>query len=312
MGCSKNLVDSEIMLGSLREAGYEITNAAEEADAIVINTCGFIGPAKEESIDTILEMAEYKTRQMLCFGDRVPEPEIRPGASEEMPEIDGMLGTGYLDQLPQVLEKIKLGEKPVLLGEPQFNYDAGAPRLVTTGAHSVYIKIAEGCSHRCAYCMIPAIRGPYRSRSMESMVAEAEELVGQGAKELILIAQDTSAYGKDRPGSPGLPELLRELSKLSGVHWLRVLYTYPTNFSERLIEEFAVNPKVCRYVDIPLQHASNDVLMRMGRGPVADLQRRLIYRLREAMPDVALQTRLLWAFRKRRQSFRSSWSFWRR
>ncbi len=298
MGCSKNLVDSEIMLGSLREAGYEITNAAEEADAIVINTCGFIGPAKEESIDTILEMAEYKKRGRCCALVVTGCLSQRYGREllEEMPEIDGMLGTGYLDQLPQVLEKIKLGEKPVLLGEPQFNYDAGAPRLVTTGAHSVYIKIAEGCSHRCAYCMIPAIRGPYRSRSMESIVAEAEELVGQGAKELILIAQDTSAYGKDRPGSPGLPELLRELSKLSGVHWLRVLYTYPTNFSERLIEEFAVNPKVCRYVDIPLQHASNDVLMRMGRGPVADLQRRLIYRLREAMPDVALRSSFIVGF----------------
>ncbi len=298
LGCAKNLVDSEIMLGSLKKAGYDITDAAWEADAIIINTCGFIGPAKEESIDTILEMAEYKKsgrcRALIvtgCLSQRYGWELL-----EEMPEIDAMLGTGQLDQLPQVLEKVNQGQRPVLLGQPQFDYDAGAPRLVTTGSHSVYLKIAEGCSHRCAYCMIPAIRGPYRSRSMESIITEAEELVKQGAKELILIAQDTSAYGKDRPGSPGLPELLRELAKLSGVHWLRVLYTYPTTFSEGLIEEFSTNPKVCHYVDIPLQHASNDVLVRMGRGPVADLQRRLIGRLREAMPDVALRSSFIVGF----------------
>ncbi len=298
MGCAKNLVDSEIILGSLKEAGYEITAGAEEADAIIINTCGFIGPAKEESIDTILEMAEYKKegrcRALVvtgCLSQRYGWELLR-----EMPEIDGMLGTGQLDQLPGVIEKISRGQRPVLLGEPQFDYDAGAPRLVTTGSHSVYLKIAEGCSHRCAFCMIPAIRGPYRSRSMESIIAEAEGLVRQGAKELILIAQDTSAYGKDRPGSPRLPELLEELSKLSGVHWLRVLYTYPTTFSDRLIEEFAGNPKVCHYVDIPLQHASNDVLVRMGRGPVADLQRRLIRRLRQAVPDVALRSSFIVGF----------------
>ncbi len=286
------------MLGSLKKAGYDITDAAWEADAIIINTCGFIGPAKEESIDTILEMAEYKKsgrcRALIvtgCLSQRYGWELL-----EEMPEIDAMLGTGQLDQLPQVLEKVNQGQRPVLLGQPQFDYDAGAPRLVTTGSHSVYLKIAEGCSHRCAYCMIPAIRGPYRSRSMESIITEAEELVKQGAKELILIAQDTSAYGKDRPGSPGLPELLRELAKLSGVHWLRVLYTYPTTFSEGLIEEFSTNPKVCHYVDIPLQHASNDVLVRMGRGPVADLQRRLIGRLREAMPDVALRSSFIVGF----------------
>ncbi|MGI6566857.1 MAG: 30S ribosomal protein S12 methylthiotransferase RimO [Limnochordia bacterium] len=298
LGCAKNLVDSEIMLGSLKGAGYEIVQAAGEADAIVINTCGFIGPAKEESIDTILEMADYKQRGSCraiivtgCLSQRYGWELLT-----EMPEIDGMLGTGQLDQLPEVLEAVSRGQRPVLLGQPQFDYDAGAPRLVTTGSHSVYLKIAEGCSHRCAYCMIPAIRGPYRSRSMDSIMAEAEDLVLQGAKELILIAQDTSAYGKDLPGSPELPELLRKLSKLSGVHWLRVLYTYPTTFSERLIQEFAENPRVCHYVDLPLQHASNDVLVRMGRGPTAEVQRRLIRRLRRAMPDAALRSSFIVGF----------------
>ncbi|NMB45564.1 MAG: 30S ribosomal protein S12 methylthiotransferase RimO [Firmicutes bacterium] len=298
LGCAKNLVDSEIMLGDLQRAGYEMTNSAGEADVIVVNTCGFIGPAKEESINTILEMANYKQthrcRALIvtgCLSQRYGQELMW-----EMPEIDGMLGTGELDRLPELLEAVFGGERPLYIGQPGYNYDGPLPRLVTTAPHSVYLKIAEGCSHSCAYCVIPAIRGPYRSRSMVSIIEEAKRLVLDGAKELILIAQDTSAYGKDLPGSPGLPELLQELSKLPDIHWLRVLYTYPTTFSARLIDEYVRNPKVCHYVDLPLQHASNHVLRRMGRGAVAKAQRQLIDRLRKAIPDVALRSSFIVGF----------------
>jgi len=298
LGCAKNLVDSELMLGSLQEAGYEITPLPGEAEVIIINTCGFIGPAKEESIDTILEMAEYKQhgrcRALIvtgCLSQRYSQELM-----QEMPEIDGMLGTGELDRLPELLRAVLQGKRPIFVGQPGFNYDAQQPRLVTTPPHSVYVKIAEGCSHNCAYCVIPAIRGPYRSRPMASVLAEAEELAIRGAKELILIAQDASAYGKDLPGHPGLSELLDGLSELPGIQWLRVLYTYPTTFSPRLIEEFAQNPKVCHYVDLPLQHACNDTLIRMGRGPVAKAQRRLVQELRRAMPDVALRSSFIVGF----------------
>lgn len=298
LGCAKNLVDSEIMLGSLKRAGYEISPLADEAEVIIINTCGFIGPAKQESIETILEMAGYKEVgrcQALivtgCLSQRYGQKLM-----EEMPEIDGMLGTGELDRLPEILWAVSQGRRPIAVGKPGFHYDDEMPRQVTTAPHSVYLKIAEGCSHTCAYCVIPAIRGPYRSRSMASILREARELVGQGARELVLIAQDTSAYGKDLPGSPELPELLRELSKLPEVQWLRVLYTYPTTFSAHLIEEFARNPKICHYVDLPLQHASNGVLTRMRRGPVAEAQRRIISELRKAMPDVALRSSFIVGF----------------
>jgi ribosomal protein S12 methylthiotransferase len=298
LGCAKNLVDSELMLGSLQKVGYEITPLPREAEVIVVNTCGFIGPAKEESINAILEMAEYKQDgrcQALivtgCLGQRYGQELMK-----EMPEIDGMLGTGEINRLPELLRAVFEGKRPVFVGKPGFNYNEKLPRLVTTPLHSVYLKIAEGCSHKCAYCVIPSVRGPYRSRPMNSILAEAEELALQGAKELILIAQDTSAYGKELPGNPGLPELLKELSNLSEVEWLRVLYTYPTTFSPRLIEEFAENPKICHYVDLPLQHANNDTLIRMGRGPVAKAQRHLIENLRKAMPDVALRSSFIVGF----------------
>ena len=298
LGCAKNLVDGELMLGSLQQAGHKITPLPQEAEVIIINTCGFIGPAKEESIDTILEMAEYKKcgqcRAIIvtgCLGQRYGQELM-----QEMTEIDGMLGTGELDRLPELLRAVFQGKRPVFIGQPGFAYDERLPRLVTTPPHSVYLKIAEGCSHNCAYCVIPSIRGPYRSRSMASILAEAEELALRGAKELILIAQDTSAYGKDLPNHQDLPDLLKELSKLSEIEWLRVLYTYPTTFSLRLIEEFAENPKICHYVDLPLQHASNDTLIRMGRGPVAKAQRRLIQELRRAMPDVALRSSFIVGF----------------
>ncbi|NMB26080.1 MAG: 30S ribosomal protein S12 methylthiotransferase RimO [Firmicutes bacterium] len=298
LGCSKNLVDSEIMLGSLRRAGYHITADASAADVIIVNTCGFIGTAKSESINTILEMATYKEtgqcRALIvtgCLSQRYSKELM-----EEIPEIDGMLGTGELDRLPDLLQAVEQGLRVTFVGEPGFSYDELLGRVVTTAPHSAYLKIAEGCSHSCAYCVIPSLRGHYRSRSASGIVGEARWLAENGARELILIAQDTSAYGKDLPNSPGLPELLRELGQIPEIHWLRVLYTYPTTFSPQLIQEFAENPKICHYVDLPLQHANNHVLERMGRGPVAEAQRRLIGELRKTMPDVALRSSFIVGF----------------
>ncbi len=298
LGCSKNLIDSEIMLGSLQGAGYDITSHAEAADVIVVNTCGFIESAKSESINTILEMAMHKEtgrcRALIvagCLSQRYSRELM-----EEIPEIDGMLGTGELDRLPELLQAVEEGQRVTYVSHPGFDYDEPLARVVTTAPHSVYLKIAEGCSHSCAYCVIPSLRGPYRSRTMANILEEAQCLADNGARELILIAQDTSAYGKDLPDAPELPELLRELAKIPEIHWLRVLYTYPTTFSHRLIEEFVRNPKVCHYVDLPLQHASDSVLVRMGRGPVAKAQKRLIDNLRSAMPDVALRSSFIVGF----------------
>ncbi|NLK08123.1 MAG: 30S ribosomal protein S12 methylthiotransferase RimO [Firmicutes bacterium] len=292
LGCSKNLVDSEIMLGSLEGAGYFITASPEEADVIIINTCGFIEDAKEESIDTILEMAAYKETGRChtllvtgCLSQRYSMELM-----EAIPEIDGMLGTGELDRLPELLQDAVQKLRPMYVDLPGFIYEKELPRVLTTVGHSAYLKIAEGCDHRCAYCVIPALRGPFKSRTQASIVNEAKKLADQGVKELILVAQDTSAYGKDLPKAPQLPQLLWELGKIPNIHWLRVLYTYPTTFSPELVQAFAENPKICRYVDLPLQHAANDVLKRMGRGPVEMVQRQLIENLRDAMPDIALRS----------------------
>lgn len=299
LGCAKNLVDSETLLGCLEAAGYNITAEAEEADVIIINTCGFIESAKAESINTILEMATYKEtgrcRALVvtgCLSQRYGQELM-----QEIPEIDGMMGTGGLDRLPELLEAIWQGQKPMFIGPPGFDYaNKELPRLVTTPPHSAYLKIAEGCSHACKYCVIPSIRGPYKSRPIGSIAAEARALASRGARELIIIAQDTSAYGKDLPNEANLALLLRELSEIPEVRWLRVLYSYPTTFDSNLIREFAQNPKICHYVDLPLQHANNDVLVRMGRGSVAGTQRRLIDRLRSAMPDVALRSSFIVGF----------------
>lgn len=298
LGCSKNLVDSEIMLGTLEQAGYQITADAESADVIIVNTCGFIGSAKAESINTILEMAAYKEtgqcRALIvtgCLSQRYSKELM-----EEIPEIDGMLGTGGFNRLPELLQVVRQGQRVVDVGEPGFNYDGMLLRVVTTAPHTAYLKIAEGCSHSCAYCVIPSLRGPYRSRKAPDILDEAKRLAANGVKELILIAQDTSAFGKDLPSSTGLPGLLRELGQIPDIHWLRVLYTYPTTFSMELIQEFAENPKICHYVDLPLQHANNHVLERMGRGPVAKAQRRLIGKLRKAIPDIALRSSFIVGF----------------
>ena len=298
LGCAKNLVDSEIMLGMLRDAGYEITSDSQEADAIIVNTCSFIGPAKEESIDTILEMAEYKSqgncRALIvtgCLSQRYGEELM-----EEMPEVDAVVGTGDFDQIVNILNSALEGRRTTQIGDKNISYEKELPRMLSTGGYSAYVKIAEGCDHRCAFCVIPSLRGRFRSRSLESIVTEVMGMAVQGTKEINLIAQDTSAYGIDLYGKPQLPELLRRLAQIEGIEWIRVLYTYPANLTDELLEVMATEPKVCKYLDIPLQHANGNILRRMRR-PADQLRiKELIEKIRRRIPDITLRTTLIVGF----------------
>ena len=267
LGCDKNLVDSEVMLGILDEKGWSIVDDEAQADVIVINTCCFIHDAKEESIETILEMAEYKKEGRLkalivtgCLAQRYQREIL-----EEIPEVDAVLGTTSYDKIAEAIEKA-LAEGGVLqvddlsaLPLPE------AKRLVTTGGHYAYLKIAEGCDKHCTYCIIPKLRGNYRSVPMERLVKEAEDLAKQGVKELILVAQETTVYGQDLYGEKSLPRLLRELCKIQGIWWIRILYCYPEEVDEELIQVMKEEPKICHYIDLPIQHASDEILKRMGR-----------------------------------------------
>ncbi|MBE3576684.1 MAG: 30S ribosomal protein S12 methylthiotransferase RimO [Limnochordales bacterium] len=299
LGCAKNTVDSEVMLGLLRAAGYEITADPGQAEVIIINTCAFIGPAKKESIDTILEMARYKeegrARALLvagCLAQRYPAE-----LAAELPEVDGFFGTNEVDKVVEVVERTLSGERPVLTSRsPSFLYTEELPRVVSTPRPTAYIKLAEGCNHPCTFCIIPRLRGRLRSRPIESVVAEARRLVEDGARELILVAQDTSAYGTDIYGEPRLADLLRQLDAIDGVRWIRILYTYPASISDQLLEAIAELPHVCKYVDLPLQHADDRVLARMRRpGGRADLER-LVARIRERVPGVTLRSAFIVGF----------------
>ncbi|MCL6559044.1 MAG: MiaB/RimO family radical SAM methylthiotransferase, partial [Firmicutes bacterium] len=267
LGCPKNLVDSEIMLGLLKKAGFLITNREEEADALIVNTCSFINDAKEESIKTILELANRKAegrcKALLvagCLAQRYP------GELEaEMPEIDGLIGTGSVPEIAFAVEKALAGERISMVETPGYLHTAEYPRLLATPGYTAYIKIAEGCDNRCAYCTIPDIRGPFHSRPMEDIQTEASALVDRGAGELILIAQDTTRYGMDIYGKPSLAGLLGRLAGLEGVVWLRVMYAYPALINRELINVMATERKICRYLDIPLQHACDQTLRRMNR-----------------------------------------------
>lgn len=267
LGCVKNLVDAELMLGDLASHQLTITPNPDEADIIIVNTCGFIESAQQESVDTILQMAEYKKQscQMLivsgCLAQRFSDELLA-----EIPEIDAMIGTGSWQKIREAIERVDQGEKPVVLIDELTNlYDEEMPRILTTPSYSAYIKVAEGCSNRCAYCVIPSVRGDFRSRTMESIIAEANNLAEQGVRELNLIAQDTTNYGTDRYGERKLPALLRELVKIEKIKWIRILYCYPQNFTDELIELMATEDKICSYVDLPLQHISDNVLRRMNR-----------------------------------------------
>jgi ribosomal protein S12 methylthiotransferase len=352
LGCPKNLVDSEVMLGMAEQAGHEITTDADGADVVIVNTCAFIDRAKQESIDTILEMAEKKkatgARLVVtgCLAER-----YRADLQKEIPEIDAVLGTG---DVPHILEAIQPGStahctpaagspltfyrrdpgraseatraaarqrdplaasrqplaappvaasrEPLAAGPvfgvdlPTYLYGADTPRRLSTPGHYAYLKIAEGCDYKCAFCVIPKMRGHYRSRTVDSVVAEAQALAARGVKELLLVSQDTTFYGLDRKERDALPRLIRALDRVDGIEWVRLLYLYPTTITDATIEAIAASPKVCRYIDLPLQHASDRVLKRMKRPGTRAAYERLLGNIRAAMPDVTLRTTFIVGF----------------
>lgn len=298
LGCDKNLVDSEMMLGMLREKGYFFTDDEEEAEAVVVNTCCFIGDAKEESINTLLEFADKKDAGDIkvllatgCLAQRYKE-EIQ----KEIPQVDAIIGTNAIDEICNALDKIAEGNAVNFYRDLNATPVFGKKRIVTTGGHFAYLKIAEGCNKRCSYCIIPKVRGDYRSVPMESLIAEAKTLVEGGVRELILVAQETSLYGTDLYGKKSLPELLHRLGQISGLYWIRILYCYPEELTDELIEAIATEPKVCHYLDIPIQHASDNILKRMGRRTTEKQLREMIEKLRNRIPDICLRTTLISGF----------------
>lgn len=298
LGCDKNLVDTEVMLGLLASRGYEMTDDETEADIIVINTCCFIHDAKEESIQNILEMAEYKKEGKVkalivtgCLAER-----YRQEILDEIPEVDEVLGTTAYDRILDAVDAALAGEHSVMLADIDALPLPDTKRLVTTGGHFVYLKIAEGCDKHCTYCIIPKIRGNYRSVPMERLIREAEELAAQGVKELILVAQETTLYGKDLYGEKSLHRLVRELCRISGLQWIRILYCYPEEITDELIQVMKEEKKVCHYLDLPIQHASDAVLKRMGRRTTKQELIEIIGKLRREIPDICLRTTLITGF----------------
>lgn len=298
LGCDKNLVDSEVMLGLLDKKGYQIVDSEEDADIIVVNTCCFIHDAKEESIQTILEMAEYKKEGKLkalivtgCLAQRYQQEII-----DEIPEVDAVLGTTSYDHIVEAVEEALAGNGHVVLEDVDALPDVKEKRLVTTGGHYAYMKIAEGCDKHCTYCIIPKLRGNYRSVPMEKLLAEAKALADQGVKELILVAQETTVYGKDLYGEKSLHKLLRELCKISKIQWIRILYCYPEEIYDELIQTIKEENKVCHYLDLPIQHASDAVLKRMGRRTSKAQLVEIIEKLRKEIPDISLRTTLITGF----------------
>ncbi len=298
LGCVKNLVDAELMLGDLASHELTITPDPEEADIIIVNTCGFIESAQQESVDTILQMAEYKNSncKMLlvsgCLAQRFSTELIT-----EIPEIDAIIGTGSWQKIREAIERVDSGEKQVMILDELTNlYTEDMPRVLTTPSYTAYIKVAEGCSNRCAYCVIPSVRGDFRSRPMESIIAEAKNLAEQGVREINLIAQDTTNYGTDLSGERRITALLRELVKIEKIEWIRLLYCYPHNFPDDLIELMATEPKVCSYVDLPLQHISDTVLRRMNRRDTkADIEK-LLKKIRERIEGVVIRSSFIVGF----------------
>ncbi len=298
LGCDKNLVDTEMMLGMLAEKGHTFTDDEQEAEAVVINTCCFIGDAKEESVNTILQMAELKKTGQLkclivsgCLAQRYRE-EIR----EEIPEVDAILGTMAIDKITEAIEEVMEGHGQNHITEPDEAMVYGKHRSVTTGGHYAYLKIAEGCDKHCTYCIIPKVRGSFRSVPMEVLLQEAQELADGGVKELILVAQETTLYGKDLYGKKSLPELLRKLCQIDGLMWIRLLYCYPEEITDELIRVIKEEPKICHYLDMPIQHASDPILKRMGRRTDQEELVAIIDKLREEIPDICIRTTLISGF----------------
>jgi ribosomal protein S12 methylthiotransferase len=302
LGCPKNLVDSEVMMGQLRQKGYEITADAAEADTIVVNTCGFIDSAKKESIEAILEAARLKTEgkatRLIVAGCLVER--YRDELKAEMPEVDAFIGTSQINDILKVCDPTTNGRSlPVIpLGNQSatYLYDESTPRVLATPSHYAFIKIAEGCDRPCAFCFIPQMRGHFRSRRFGSVVAEAHQLAEEGVKELILVAQDSSRYGEDLGKEDALAQLLRELSHTKGIEWVRVMYTYPTHISDGFLDVLAEEPKAVKYLDMPLQHASQNVLKLMKRGGNRASLERLIKRVRERVPGIAVRTTFITGF----------------
>lgn len=301
LGCDKNLIDSEIMLGLIDEDGYTITYDDSEADIIIINSCGFIMDANQEAIDKVLEMADYKKEGHCkalivtgCMAQRYKDEIF-----EALPEVDAVVGTGDFESIGDVIKRLLEGEKQVKLvtnKEHLLNPDNSYKRIITTTGGFSYLKIAEGCDNHCTYCTIPSLRGHYRSRTIDSLVKEAEILASKGVRELILIAQDTSLYGSDIYGKKSLPELLRKLSQIEDIKWLRILYCYPENITDELIDEMASNPKVLHYLDMPIQHSEDRILKLMGRRSTNAGLKKIIGKMREKMPDMCIRTTLITGF----------------
>jgi ribosomal protein S12 methylthiotransferase len=318
LGCPKNLVDSEVMLGLAQQQGHELTRDAADAEVLIVNTCAFIDKAKQESIDTILEMAEHKKsgacRRLIvtgCMAERYRD-ELRA----EIPEIDAVLGTGEVPEIVgaigangapgakgAVIPLLRSNGEPIPLLDPShpshlptYIYDADTPRMLATPRHYAYVKIAEGCDYKCAFCIIPTLRGHYRSRPHDSIVREAESLAARGVKELLLISQDTSFYGIDRQERGSLARLLRALNRVDGLEWIRMLYLYPTTIADDVLDAMADSEKVCRYIDLPLQHASDAVLKRMKRPGTRGSYEKLLDRIRTRVPAVSLRTTFIVGF----------------
>ncbi|WP_318709561.1 30S ribosomal protein S12 methylthiotransferase RimO [Candidatus Acetatifactor stercoripullorum] len=298
LGCDKNLVDSERMLGMLAEKGFTFTDDENQADIVVVNTCCFIGDAKEESINTLLQMSQLKEEgriQVLiaagCLAQRYRE-EIQ----KEIPQVDAVIGTMAIADIADAVEKALGGKARNYYEDINARPVAGGKRVVTTGGHFAYLKIAEGCDKHCTYCIIPKVRGSYRSIPMESLLKEAEQLAEEGVKELILVAQETTLYGVDLYGKKTLPTLLERLAEIDGISWIRLLYCYPEEITDELVQVIATQPKVCHYLDIPIQHASDSILRRMGRKTNKKELEGQIKKLREKIPDICLRTTLISGF----------------
>ena len=297
LGCDKNLVDSEMMMGLLHDRGYEFTDNEEEADIIVINTCGFINDAKEESINTILEMAKYKENNLKalivagCLVERYKNEIL-----QELPEIDAIVGTTAFDKICDVVDDVLADKKHNELESINKMCRPDVKRIITTGGYYSYLKIAEGCDKHCTYCSIPMIRGAYRSVPMDELVKEAEYLADNGVKELIIVAQEITVYGKDLYGEKKLPELLHRFCKIPGIQWIRLLYCYPEEITDELIETIRTEKKICHYIDMPIQHASDKILKAMGRRTNNAELRNIISKLRKEIPDICLRTTLITGF----------------
>lgn len=297
LGCPKNQVDGEILLSKLSDAGFEIVNTIEQSDLMIVNTCGFIDDAKKEAIETILEVAQYKEAGIIsaivvtgCLAERYQDEILR-----EMPEVDAVVGIGANENIVKICQKALCGISTSIFPDKCY-LPLDDDRMLSTPSHWAYLKIAEGCDNKCAYCAIPAIRGPFRSRTIESIVAEGEKLAQKGVKEIILVAQDTTKYGYDLYGEYRLDDLLMELVKIDGIEWIRLFYCYPQRITDSLIEVIKTQDKICNYIDIPLQHANHDVLKNMNRTGDAQSYIELLSKMRREIPDISFRTTFMVGF----------------